>query len=115
MHHFDFNETAQWLGRPGESGFDRNYFTALAYSHGLSGKWGMTAEIAGFSRTNAMTPATMTVMGAAIYSLSSRCILDSGIYVGAYGNLPRVTFFSGVTYSIGDLYHRRKGRSRKTD
>jgi len=114
-HHFDFNETAQWLGRPGGSGFDRNYFTALAYSHGISGKWGMTAEIAGFSRTNAMTPATMTIMGAAIYSISSRCILDSGIYVGAYGNLPRVTFFSGVTYSIGDLYHRRKGRERKPD
>jgi hypothetical protein len=114
-HHFDFNETAQWLGRPGGSGFDRNYFTALAYSHGIRGKWGMTAEIAGFSRTNAMTPATMTIMGAAIYSISSRCILDSGIYVGAYGNLPRVTFFSGVTYSIGDLYHRRKGRRRKTD
>jgi len=114
-HHFDFNETAQWLGRPGGSGFDRNYFTALAYSHGISGKWGMTAEIAGFSRTNVMTPATMTIMGAAIYSISSRCILDSGIYVGAYGNLPRVTFFSGVTYSIGDLYHRRKGGSRKTD
>ena len=62
-----------------------------------------------------MTPATMTIMGAAIYSISSRCILDSGIYVAAYGNLPRVTFFSGVTYSIADLYHRRKGRSRKTD
>jgi hypothetical protein len=114
-NHFDFNETAQWLGRPGGNGFDRNYFTAVAYSHGISGKWGMTAEIAGFSRTNAMTPATMTIMGAAIYSISSRCILDGGIYVGAYGNLPRVTFFSGVTYSIGDLYHRRKGRGRKTD
>ena len=114
-HHFDFNEAAQWLGRPGGSGFDRNDFTALAYSRSISGKWGMTAEIAGFSRTNAMTPATMTIMGAAIYSISSRCILDGGIYVGAYGNLPRVTFFSGVTYSIGDLYHRRKGRGRKTD
>ena len=42
-HHFDFNETAQWLGRPGASGFDRNYFSALAYSHGIRGKWGETA------------------------------------------------------------------------
>ena len=39
-HHFDFNETAQWLGRPGASGFDRDYFTALAYSHGVTGKVG---------------------------------------------------------------------------
>ena len=114
-HHFDFNETAQWLGRPGASGFDRNYFTALAYSHGVTGKWGMTAEIAGYSYTNTATPATMIIMGAAIYNVSSRCILDSGIYVAAYGNLPRVTFFSGVTYSVADLYHRRKNKNKKAD
>jgi hypothetical protein len=108
-HHFDFNETAQWLGRPNASGFDRNYFTALAYSHAVRGNWGMTAEIAGFSQ--APTPATMTLMGAATYGVSSRCILDTGIYVAAYGQLPRVTFFGGVTYSIADLYHRRSKTS----
>src|SRR5439155_2411676 len=31
QHHFDFNETVLWVGRPGANGFDRNYFTALAY------------------------------------------------------------------------------------
>jgi len=51
-HHFDFNETAQWLGRPGATGFDRDYFTALAYSRGVS-------------RGNATLAATMTIMGAA--------------------------------------------------
>jgi len=107
QHHLDFNETVQWVGRPGASGFDRNYFTALAYSRALRGKWGMTAEIAGFSWTNAANPATMTLMGAAIYSVSSRLILDTGIYVAAYGQLPRGTFFSGITYSIANLYHRR--------
>jgi hypothetical protein len=112
-HHFDFNETAQWLGRPGKDGFDRNYFTALAYSRGVRGKLGMTAEVAGFSRTNATTGATMTIMGAGTYSVSTRCILDFGIYVAAYGQLPRVTFFSGVTYSVADLYHHR--RSRKSN
>jgi hypothetical protein len=114
-HHFDFNETAQWLGRPGASGFDRNYFTALAYSHGVRGKWGMTGEIAGFSRTNATTPATMTVMGAAIYTWSPRLILDTGVYFAVYGHLPRATFFSGVTYSVGDLYHRRNKKTKKPD
>lgn len=49
----------------------------------------------------------MTLMGSAIYSVSPRLILDSGIYVAAYGQLPRVTFFGGITYSIADLYHRR--------
>ena len=107
QHHFDFNETVQWLGRPGGQGFARNYFTALAYSHPVRGKFGMTAEIAGFSRTNGANPATVTLMGAAIYSVSPRLILDGGIYVAGYGNLPRVTFFSGVTYSVADLYRRR--------
>ena len=107
LHHLDFNETAQWVGRPGASGYDRNYFTALAYSHPIRGKWGMTAEAAGFSWTNTANPATMTLMGSAIYSVSPRLILDSGIYIAAYGQLPRVTFFGGITYSIADLYHRR--------
>jgi hypothetical protein len=114
-HHFDFNETAQWVGRPGASGFDRNYFSALAYSHPVHGKWGMTAEVAGFSWTNAANPATMTLMGSAIYSVSPRLILDSGIYIAAYGQLPRVTFFGGITYSIADLYHRRSKANTKAN
>jgi hypothetical protein len=114
-HHFDFNETAEWLGRPAASGFDRNYFTALAYSHAVTGKWGMTGEIAGFSRTNATAPATMTIMCAATYNWSSRLILDSGIYFAAYGKLPRATFFSGVTYSVADLYHHHTGKRKKAD
>lgn len=115
LHHLDFNETAQWVGRPGASGFDRNYFTALAYSHPIRGKWGMTVEVAGFSWTNAANPATMTVMGSAIYSVSPRTILDSGIYVAAYGQLPRVTFFGGITYAIADLYHRHHKSKAKVD
>jgi Putative MetA-pathway of phenol degradation len=113
-HHFDFNETAQWLGRPGASGFDRDYFTALAYSHGVTEKWGVTGELAGFSRTNVKTPATMTIMGAATYNWSSRLIFDLGVYFAAYGNLPRVTFFSGVTYSVADLYHHKE-KKKKAD
>jgi hypothetical protein len=108
QHHFDFNETVQWVGRPGARGFDRNYFTAVAYSHPVCGKLGIAAEIAGFSRTNTANPATMTLMGAAIYSVSPRFIVDSGMYVAAYGQLPRVTVFSGITYSIAGLYHRHE-------
>src|SRR5215467_5247601 len=108
QHHLDFNETVQWVGRPGGSGFDRNYFTALAYSHPVRGKLGITAEIAGSSWTNRANPATMTLLGAAIYNVSPRFIVDSGMYVAVYGQLPRVTVFSGITYSIADLYHRHK-------
>lgn len=107
-HHFDVNEGVQFVGRPGASGFDRNYFTSFSYSHPISGNWGWTGELAGFSWTNASTPATMTLLGAATYNLSSRLVLDGGAYLAVYGHLPRVTFFSGVTYSVADLYHLRR-------
>ena len=105
-HHFDFNEGVQFVGRPqpGASGYNRNYFTALSWSHPLRDNWSLDAEIAGFSRTNASTPATMTILLAPAYNVSPRLVLDAGVYVAAYGNLPRVTFFCGVTYSIADLY-----------
>lgn len=106
-HHFDVNEGVQFVGRPGASGFDRNYFTALSYSHPLRGKWGWTGELAGFSWTNANNPATMTLLGAGTYNLSSRLVLDGGAYFAIYGRLPRTTFFSGATYSVADLYHLR--------
>src|SRR5258706_9478011 len=104
-HHFDVNEGVQFAGRPQVGGFDRTYFTALSYSRSLRGKWGYTAEIAGFSRLNATTPATMTLLNAATYNVSSRLVLDAGAYFAAYAQLPRITIFAGVTYSIANLYH----------
>jgi hypothetical protein len=104
-HHFDFNEGVRLLGRPGIGGYDRNYFTAFDYAHPLPRKWGYTVEIAGFSRANAATPASMVLLLAATYNVKSRLILDTGVYTALYGNFPRVTFFAGVTYSIADLYH----------
>jgi hypothetical protein len=109
-HHFDVNEGVQWLGRPGANGFDRNYFSALSYSHSLTGKWGYTGEIAGYSRPNLATPATMTLLNAATYNVSPRLVLDAGAYFAVYGNLPRVTFFGGVTYSIANLYNLHSNR-----
>jgi hypothetical protein len=104
-HHFDVNEGVQWLGRPGASGFDRNYFSAFSYSHPLIGKWGYTGEIAGYSRPNLTTPATMTLLNAVTYNVTPRLVLDAGIYFAVYGNLPRAAFVGGVTYSIANLYH----------
>jgi hypothetical protein len=104
-HHFDVNEGVQFTGRPQLSGFDRAYFTALSYSRPLSGKWGYTGEIAGFSRLNATTPATMTLLNGATYNVSPRLVLDAGAYFAAYGQVPRFTAFAGITYSIANLYH----------
>jgi hypothetical protein len=115
-HHFDFNEGVRFLGRAGIGGYDRNYFTAFDYSHPLPRNWGYTAEIAGFSRANAATPASMVILLAATYNVSSRLVLDAGEYTAVYGSLPRITFFAGVTYSIADLYHvHRHDRQRPSD
>jgi hypothetical protein len=104
-HHFDLNFGPQFLGRPGATGFDRNYFSALSYSYPITKKWGYTSEVAGFSRANAATPATLTVLNAATYNVSPRLVLDCGVFLTVYGNLPRANFIAGVTYSIADLYH----------
>jgi hypothetical protein len=104
-HHFDVNEGVQFVGRPQVGGFDHRYFTALSYSRPLTAKWGYTGEIAGFSRQNASTQATMTLLNAATYNLSSRLVLDGGVYIAVYGQLPRVTAFAGLTYSVANIYH----------
>jgi hypothetical protein len=106
-HHIDLNEGVQFVARQGASGFDHNYFSAFSYSHPITEKWGWTAEIAGFTWTNTSTPATMTLLVGATYSPSPRLVLDGGIYIAAYGILPRVTGFAGFTYAISDLYHLR--------
>jgi hypothetical protein len=103
-HHFDVNEGPQFVGRP-QGGFDRNYFTSLSYSHPITEKLGWTGELAGFSKTNANTPASMVVLGAFTYAVKPRLVLDAGAFVTVYGNQPRMVGLFGFTYAISDLYH----------
>ncbi len=112
-NHFDWNEGIQLSGRPYPfpKGYDRGYFSALSYSRTLKGKWGFTAELAGTSKINEANPREMTILFAPTYNVSSRLVLDAGAYIAAYGSLPRVTGFFGVTYSIGDFYHRGKSKT----
>jgi hypothetical protein len=109
-HHVDLNEGVQFVGRPGVGGYDRNYFSSFSYSHPLKGKWGWTGELAGFSWTNANTPASMVLLGAVTYSPCPRLVLDAGTYITVYGNQPRVVGFFGFTYAIADLYHPHAAR-----
>jgi len=110
-HHLDVNEGPQFVGRP-QGGFDRNYFTSLSYSHPITEKLGWTGELAGFSKTNASTPASMVILGALTYNLKPRLVLDAGAFVTVYGNQPRVVGLFGFTYAISDLYHFHAHRSQ---
>jgi len=105
-HHLDFNEGIQWLSRDA-GGFDHNYFTAIAYSHPITQKLGYSEELASFSHTSTAA-ATFTVMQSLTYVVYPRLMLDAGVYVAAKGDLPRATFFAGITYAVGDLYRRHK-------
>ena len=103
-HHVDFNENVEWRSRSNADGFDRDFFTALAYSIALPKRLGIATEIAGFSRVNSENPPIITILPALTFSASSRLVFDTGCYFAARGDLPRVTFFAGLTYSVADLY-----------
>jgi len=109
-HHFDVNEGPQFVGRP-QGGFDRNYFTSLSYSHPITEKLGWTGELAGFSKLNAGTPASMVILGALTYAVKPRLVFDCGALVTVYGNQPRMIGIFGFTYAISDLYHFQSRRS----
>jgi hypothetical protein len=71
-HHLDFNEVVELRSRSHSDDFDRDYFTALAYSHALTTKMGITAEVSGYSRVNSETPHTLAILQALTYNASSR-------------------------------------------
>jgi hypothetical protein len=105
--HFDANFGINYFGRTGTDGYDHEYFYGLDWTTPLTKKWGLTSEIASFSKANLDSPATLTLLVSPNYTLKSWLVLDFGANYAVYGNYPRWTFLGGVTYSIADLYHKR--------
>jgi len=104
-HHFDYNLVANLLGRS-HGGFDRSYLNALAWSHPVRGKLGATAELSGSTSPDAFTPGSAQVLAAATYALKPRLVFDLGMSARITGDIPHAMFIAGLTYSIGDFYHR---------
>jgi hypothetical protein len=102
-HHLDFNTVVNLLGRP-HGGFDHDVLNALAWSHPLREKWGVTAELSGANSPNAFTSASAQVLASAIYTVRPRLVLDCGIAARITGDIPDATFIAGFTYSIAGLY-----------
>lgn len=104
--HVDANLSYAWLGRPG-GGFDHNWLPDSTLTYWLTSKWQVAMEFSGATRANATTPAVTQNLWAVSYALMPRLVLDSAIQFRVTGNVPRVAYLGGFTYSIADLYHRR--------
>ena len=105
--HLDANLNYQWLGRPG-GGFDHNWLPDFTLAHPLKGKWGVALEFFGSTPANAATPAIVQNLWAISYAVKPRLVLDSAVQFRVTGPVPKVAFLAGFTYSIADLYHRRR-------
>jgi hypothetical protein len=105
--HVDANLSYAWLGRPG-GGFDHNWLPTGTLAYSLTNKWQIAMEFSGATRQNAATAAVTQNLWAVSYTLRPRLVLDSAVQVRVTGNVPRVVYLGGFTYSIADLYHHRR-------
>jgi hypothetical protein len=105
--HIDANLGYAWLGRPG-GGFNHNWLPTGTLTYSLTQKWQLSMEFSGATRANAITPAVTQNLWALSYTLRPRLVLDSAVQFRVTGNVPRVGYLGGFTYSIADLYHHKR-------
>jgi len=109
--HFDFNVTQFLIGRPDTSGVDKNQQVSLAFSHVIRGGLQLTGEFYGETRLNQTTPGFASSLWALTYTVVPRLVLDGGFEAGLTPGGPHRHVFVGATYSIVNLYQRRRKRS----
>ena len=105
--HVDANLGYALLGRPG-GGFNHNWLPTGTLTDSLTPKWQLAMEFSGATRANVRTPAVTQNLWAVSYTLRPRLVLDSAVEFRVTGNVPRVIYLGGFTYSIADLYHHRR-------
>ena len=105
--HVDANLGRAWLGRPG-GGFNHNWLPTGTLTYSPTYRWQLDMEFSGATRANATTPAVTQNLWAVSYTLRPRLVLDSAVQFRVIGNVPRVIYLGGFTYSIADLYHHRR-------
>jgi hypothetical protein len=109
MHfHFDFNASQFLIGRPNASGFERNQQLNLAFSHFIYRGLQVTGEFYGQAELNQMSPAYASTLWALTYTVVPRLVIDGGFESGLTSGAPRLHVFVGATYSIANLYSRRR-------
>jgi hypothetical protein len=109
----DFNFTKFLIGRPTASGFDENQQLALAFSHVIHGGLQFAGEFYGATQLNKTTPAFASSLWALTYTVLPRLVIDGGFEAGLTSGGPQRHAFVGATYSIANLYHALRKRSRR--
>lgn len=110
--HFDFNLTHFLIGQ-GAGNFDHNDQLNLAFSRVISGKWQFTGEFYGETELNRSTSGFASSLWALTYTVTPRLVIDAGFEGGLTSAGPHRHVFTGVTYSIANLYpgwRRRAGQ-----
>ena len=105
--HIDVNLGYAWLGRAG-GGFDHNWLPTGTLAYSLTNKWQLAMEFSGATRANAVTPAVTQNLWAVSYTLRPRLVLDTAVQFRVAGDVPRVVYLAGFTYSIADFYHHKR-------
>jgi hypothetical protein len=108
----DFNFTQFLIGRPTASSFDGNQQLALAFSHVIHGGLQFAGEFYGETQLNQTTPGFASSLWALTYTVVPRLVIDGGFEAGLTSGGPHRHAFVGATYSIANLYHALRKRSR---
>jgi hypothetical protein len=103
----DFNAIYLLAGRPGKPGLASSGQAALAASYNVSRKFGLGAELSGFSR-NDDQPGALFGLGVVTYQVNRRLVLDAGIRTGFTRGSPRVGAVAGLTVGVADFFKRRR-------
>ncbi len=97
--HADFNLLETWVGQV-DGPRIRQPGAALAFTHPLSGPWGIGAEVYAIGASDA-GPRTVATLWNLSYQVSSRLVLDAGFDHGLNREAPRWNYFVGLTYGLG--------------
>lgn len=89
-------------------GFDHNWLPTGTLTYSLTNKWQLAMEFSGATRANAVTPAVTQNLWAISYTLKPRPVLDTAMQFRVAGDVPRVVYLAGFTYSIADFYDHRR-------
>lgn len=103
----DFNAIYLLAGRTTNIGHASSVQAALAASRNVSKRFGVQAEVSGFTRNDAQ-PGAVFALGVVTFQPNKRLVFDCGIRKGLTREAPRIGAVAGMTVGVADLYRKRR-------